>query len=349
MNTAKKVSNEQRVFEFLLENPMSSQEKAAKELNLEELTVQACLEGLIKQRKVVSQVLPSGNDREADCSVFYSARSNAFRDIRSADELIKYLSDSSRRLENSDYIYHYTSLANAIKIIAGQVWHLASPRDMNDQLEYRTGDPSRWKDIFFTSFMTEEKENIGMWSMYAQPWEAGVKIAIPSKTAREWIADIRKIYEISIEDYKKTGREMTLEKGWLKLVSVAYTNAFEARLSGKPKLIWSNQINSHIQDFPCEELTGYVKDQAWAYEKEIRIMADFPNKDSFQRAAIDVPDAVVDSMILTPSPLFEGDFYSEIQKAVKREIHTDKSLFNGKLNIKTVCSQCKWKVNQNIG
>ena len=49
---------------------------------------------------------------------------------------------------------------------------------MNDRLEYKTGrslDPTRWNNLFFSSFMCEDKENIGMWSMYSQPLGEGRK------------------------------------------------------------------------------------------------------------------------------------------------------------------------------
>ena len=42
---------------------------------------------------------------------------------------------------------------------------------MNDNLEYKNGDPHRLRNLFFSCFMCEDKESIGMWSMYAQPWE----------------------------------------------------------------------------------------------------------------------------------------------------------------------------------
>ncbi len=351
METVGQKSDGKWLIDFLRENPMSSCHKIAENFNMEEEAVRLALEKLKLHGKIREVTLPLGNDLELYSKLFYSVWSNAFRDLRTPDELVAYLSDASRRLENSEYIYHYTSLENAIKIMKGSLWHLADPKDMNDQLEYKNGDRAKWKNIFFASFMAEDKESIGMWSMYAQPWESGVKIAIPSKTAREWIAKTPIVYEISTQTFQKTGRTARLGEGELKLSAVAYTNGFEMTPPGKFKIMWSNQTNEHISNLRQyqRELTGYMKDQAWAYEKEIRIMADFPNLNGFQRVGIDVPDFVINAMILTPSPLFEGDFYEKLHQTVQREVQIDRSLFSGRLNVKSICQNCTWKRRQTIG
>jgi hypothetical protein len=92
-----------------------------------------------------------------------------------------------------------------------------------------------------------------------------------------------------------------------------------------------------------KELTGYVKDMAWSYEKEIRIQAEFNNKEDLSRVSIDLPNEVIDTMIITASPLFEGDLYTELQKEIKRHISIDNSLFKERLIVKTVCQTCELK------
>ena len=52
---------------------------------------------------------------------------------------------------------------------------------MNDQLEYERGEKMIWEHLAFASFMTECKESIGMWSMYAQEWQDGIMLKIPKK------------------------------------------------------------------------------------------------------------------------------------------------------------------------
>ena len=56
-------------------------------------------------------------------------------EITSSKDLIAYL-DSSERLNKRKYLYHYTTIRNAIAIFKSGTWHLGNPRDMNDVVEY---------------------------------------------------------------------------------------------------------------------------------------------------------------------------------------------------------------------
>ena len=266
----------------------------------------------------------------------------SFRDISTSEELINYLSDSAERLKNSGYIYHYTTLPVLIKMVKSKKWHLANAKKMNDRLEYDNGDMKKWKNIFFSSFMTEDKESIGMWSMYAQPWEKGIKIAIPSLIARKWIKSIVKLSEVSMGNFETTGRTFEVAKGNIRLSAVAYCNTdSRTQKDIKEKVCWSNVTNTILRSAARDlSLTGYIKDMAWAYEKEIRIRAEFDNTNDFERVAIDLPDDVIDSMTITASPLFEGMLLNEIEKEIERQLKIDNSLFTGRLNIKTICQSC---------
>lgn len=268
----------------------------------------------------------------------------AFKDISTAHDLIEYLCDSKERLKNSGYIYHYTTLPVLIKMLKSKTWHLAAAYNMNDRLEYESGDIKKWNNIFFSSFMTEDKESIGMWSMYAQPWEKGIKIAIPSFIALKWIKNTTELSEVSMINYETTGRTVDFQKEQIKLSSVAYCNTNSlTRKDTEEKLCWSNVTNTILRSIARDSImTGYIKDMAWAYEKEIRIKAEFHNYQGFERVAIDLPEYVVDSMIITASPLFKGELTQEIKKEIQHQLKTDKSLFTGRLNIKTICQTCEF-------
>lgn len=269
-----------------------------------------------------------------------------FKEIVNSDQMIRYLSDSRRRLEHSEYIFHYTSAEVVINMLKKKEWHLGSALFMNDRLEYDNGDLKLWPNIFFSSFMTEDVESIGMWSMYAQPWHSGVIIRIPSCIARDWIKSIQVIKEI--DQYSKlfTGRSIQVETdSTVKLSSVVYCNTDRIRTSDTPeKLTWSTASNTNLEGAShIRELTGYVKDLAWSYEKEIRIVARFDNKLSFQRAAVDISDEIIDSMTLTASPNFLGDLSQVIYNKTGIMMKTEESLFSGKLNSKSICDQCDLK------
>lgn len=269
---------------------------------------------------------------------------NSFANISTSDKLIKYLEDTDRRLRNSGYLYHYTTLRTVVSMINNNSWHLASAANMNDKLEYDNGNEKKWNNLFFSCFMTEEKESIGMWSMYAQPWEAGVKIAIPKEVVRHWINETKEVQEISVEDYRKTGQTIKIDpnNATLKISAVAYSNvdSLEAK-SNQEKLIWSTATNTIIKNAThLEALTGYVKDMAWSYEKETRIKAEFANNNGFKRVAIELTDEVIDSMIITASPLFKGNLQQKLKDEIDRQLRTEESMFSGRLNIRTICQDC---------
>ena len=115
-----------------------------------------------------------------------------FKKITNANELISYLCNINDRLKKTSSLCQYTSLKAVINIISNGYWYLGSPKNMNDGLELQQGLNTK-DNIFFSSFMAEQKESIAMWSMYAQPWEDGVMISIPVKAFKQWIKGKRQI------------------------------------------------------------------------------------------------------------------------------------------------------------
>ena len=64
----------------------------------------------------------------------------AFKDLRTAEELVNYLDAQSKRLENSPYLFQYTRLSSLVAMVKNKKWHLCNAEGMNDVLEYRDGD-----------------------------------------------------------------------------------------------------------------------------------------------------------------------------------------------------------------
>jgi len=216
-----------------------------------------------------------------------------FSKIETAKELVLYLDDFYTRTKNYSYIYHYTSLRNLIKILRGGYWHLANAKEMNDQLEYQHGDSNRWKRIYFASFMMDSKESIGIWSMYAQPWETGVKIALPVSAVKKWIKETSFLYTLKKDDtgdfnFSSPSLKLSDIDADLKLSAVVYSNADSLETSNQGEcLSWSTSTNTIIRNaYKFPELTGYIKDKAWDYEKELRLKVVMPSECNFDRIAI---------------------------------------------------------------
>lgn len=272
----------------------------------------------------------------------------SFDTIANSTDLIKYL-DESYRLRNSAYLYQYTSISALVNMLRSQTMHLSNAKYMNDQLEYQNGDPEIWKNLFFSCFMMEEDESIGMWSMYAQPWRDGVKISIQKDILRRWVKETKELIEISQITKQPTGRVISDTDAFrIWLSAVAYSNYDGLSLKEDAEILrCGTQENKILRNVPHQpELTGYIKDMAWAYEKEVRVKTQFDNSVGFERVAIKMPDYVVESMVITPSPLFEGDLMDRLEKEIRHQMRTSASKFVGKLNIRSACDSCSIKLEQ---
>lgn len=64
------------------------------------------------------------------------------------------------------------------------------------------------------------------------------------------------------------------------------------------------------------------------------------NTNGIERVAIPLSDEIIDSIIITAGPLFEGDLQDEIEKEIDYSFKLEKSLFWRKLQIKSICSDC---------
>lgn len=61
------------------------------------------------------------------------------------------------------------------------------------------------------------------------------------------------------------------------------------------------------------------------------------------KLAIKFTDEVIQSLIITPSPLFEGDFMDKLENEIKSKVNEKNlstSLFKDKLTIHNTCENC---------
>lgn len=263
-----------------------------------------------------------------------------FKKIKNANELISYLCNINDRLKNTLSLCQYTNLNAVINIISNSYWYLGSPVNMNDGLELQRGLNTK-DNIFFSSFMAEQKESIAMWSMYAQPWEDGVMISIPVKVFKQWIRDIKVVYSADPRT-KKVDRDtfVYLDQAKVSVTRVAYTDQgandeIENINCGGA----TNYIFKLIDDL---SLIGYIKDDAWSYEKEVRLRVDLGHGIHYKAVAIDVPEYVIDSMIITKGPRFDGNLMNRLKDEIDRKMKTQSSLFFDKLKY-TPCDGCSYR------
>ena len=129
------------------------------------------------------------------------------------------------------------------------MWWLGSPEQMNDRLEYKNGDSRRWTNLFFASFMGEEKESMGMWSMYGQPWQKGVKIEVPKDKVRALIKETKEVFMINKSNpNKKISIELNNESNRVWISRVAYSNQDNKEDTTLETLYCGSQTNQLLCD-----------------------------------------------------------------------------------------------------
>lgn len=295
--------------------------------------------GKLKLSEISPELIERGkkyiNELDLSKVEFSGGKVTRFDEITNSIEMMRFLSSRSKIKDLSEeYISHYTNYDVAKKIVSSRKIRLGNPKNMNDGLEFSSPKMDSSK-LYFASFSIENGENIGMWSMYGQPWENGIKISIPKKLFLSWTEKIKKVYCIDSKTNETITNEPLVEGMFKPSISrVAY---IEWDNNGKVSFIrCGNTKNYKVKDIDSPIFMGQIKDAAWSYEKEIRLRVDLGNRIAGAQVAIEIPDEIMNSIVITTGPRFKNSISNEQFKDVA---DIRKSIFAGKLNY-VYCDRC---------
>ena len=277
---------------------------------------------------------------------YETQRITDFSLINEAEDLLRYLTDSNHRLKNDSYVCQYTSLRAAFSIIKSGYWYLGNPKAMNDKLEYERYDEYKWNNIFYSSFMIEKNESIGMWSMYAQPWDKGVMISIPTNLFKKWARETEYVYRADPET-KKTDENDRLDKNTAKISigRVAYTDYEYNTKDNKACISCGDAKNHNFTDlYHYDALIGLIKDEAWSYEKEIRLRVDLKDVNNFKGVSLKIPEYILKAIIITLGPRHFQIDSKELRFISKKGIGIKNSVFYNKLQW-IPCDSCEKSID----
>lgn len=250
---------------------------------------------------------------------------DVFNSINSAKELRNFLEMKGK---NHKYYYHYTTWDTFIKIYENKSFlatnHLS--KNLNDQHELRN---KKGDSLYHVSFSYGEAEIMPMWILYGIPKTQAVRIGIPKKHMKEWIAELQR-------DKKRFDM--------VTLTDIIYQN--EKNEKNKEKIIYSWQ-ELH-RDFSKNELkispdlVGCVKHYAWRYENEVRLLVSLPQKTD-ERIKFEFSDDIRDSFEIMTGPHFDistcknRELYDELCK----ENRISQSIFkSNEVNYRELCGNC---------
>ncbi len=271
-----------------------------------------------------------------------------FEKISDIQDLITYLKNDAERFENTKYgdtryMYHYTDINAAISILKNGFWYLGSPKYMNDKLEYGFGCENDWENLFFGSFMYNVPESIGMWSMYAQPWEQGVILKVPVADFKKWKRAISKgtasVYLANPKTKEKTAHLLNESEFEVYINGVVYSNAKSKMTNESEKTYYRSRKNDILKNLLQNPLLlGYIKDNAWSYEQETRLTIKLNAGVKSEALSIKIPDEVIKQIGIVYGPKFIGDKNLFINNGITNS--TEHSLFTNRLD-RIYCDRCK--------
>lgn len=213
-----------------------------------------------------------------------------FADIKTAKELKGYLEKQAFHF-NRKSVFHYTNLESLLEIIKSKKLKFSTFEKTNDVIEDEFINDSIRKKFYFC-FMRSMQENFGMWAMYGGITDNQEK-------------NLRNTY-VKIEFDVKELRKI-VKKNNIQASLVAYTDMVKADDDNSYGIISCGDcINKNkITVDKKGILSGYIKDNAWKYEKELRLWSD--------NEFVSIEE-IISSIKIIPSPMVSLKKFKELIK-----------------------------------
>jgi len=261
--------------------------------------------------------------------------------LRSLDEIRDFLVRRGSLHKNG--YYHYTNLSAWLGMKAVKKIHLSLGRRMNDLAEPDKGDVEKWRRTYVASFSFGKLENVAMWGIYGNPFDEALRIRFGRGDVLE---DVRKIKDrqAKIFSVKKT------EDSQFKYVDLSDEICERTEISlhdigywtGR-SLYWDgNKMSARrcpdIGEAPRRrDMTGFVKNVAWQYERETRLVITLPNSVVRPPDMIAIPfEAAIDNAEVLRGPCTTPDKCSQMDN------HEPSRLY-GKVRFRHHCDACAVK------
>lgn len=262
-------------------------------------------------------------------------------DIKNIDSMITFLKERGR---SHDYYYHYTTWNSLTKIFSNKTFVLTRGNsiEINDQHEaLMKGSMEEWKKIYVGCFSFGSSEIMAMWGLYCLPWQDAVRIAIPKAKMIKWVNSITQITTFdSIENI------VYQENFDLSLNDIVYVSGKKGsdalRLTHNGKSITVSETYPLYGIDTDPKMTGYIKNYAWQYEKEVRLRIRLSSAINAEKISVDIPHDVLRSIKVTTGPCFRWP-NDNLQEQLLLEGRIMPSGFEDLVKYKNLCEKCKHK------
>jgi len=238
---------------------------------------------------------------------------------------------------------------------------------MNDMQEITKGNLTDWKSIYISSFAYGKSENIAMWGIYGLPHNEAASISFPSKIFSKWIPVIKSVYDPE-NNYKEIDAEFEIQ-----LTDVVYAGGKRGsddqilKWNDKSLMIEQSANPNNLRFISSEEqMTGYIKNYAWAYENEVRIRIKLDKPIAQKRIAIKIPEEFfsmrekAENVKITYGPWnqdavkekkiqkFEAQLKADTSASIRIDnIEISTSEFTNLVRLKETCACCQLFMDNN--
>ena len=234
-----------------------------------------------------------------------------FKDIETAEQLLQSL---NAPISNPGWTmaYHYTNLESLFQIYKNKTLKLSNMTGMNDLLEKNFAKTCN--DYFFclSRGKKDNIENFGMWAMYGCIRE--------KKINDEDVTDYAKKIGVKIAFSKRILENITNQNSDLTMRLIAYGDF----ISGKKCLkIKSGSSSSTKKELHLDNsLYGYLKDNSWSYEKELRLCLSYDRSENYtpkdNSVFVSINEELLKNLEVYPSPLYDTEKCYELFEKLKK-------------------------------
>ena len=260
------------------------------------------------------------------------------KDIRTLEELRALLSESGR-VHNKGYFQYTTADAVEGMRKSHQIW-LAAGSEMNDLDEISRYDPERWKRMYVASFSASTHESIAMWAIYGRLPREAVRVRFRQQDVCAAIDKAR------ADGYVvEAGSGEVLEGNRFKIKSIELVDIVYRRknsLALRATTVRDEILRKESDEHRFKTLAGCIKDYAWEYEYEVRILVeladDIPSNMLPTKVALST-DAMMENLRVMTGPCCDDGLVRERLKAVE----ISPSHLYGRVKVKSLCNYCPCK------
>ena len=270
-----------------------------------------------------------------------------FKELDSLDSVKAFL--DLRAKKHSNY-YHYTTINALQSMLQSKKLHLSQGKTMNDLLEIKKIASETWDRLYVASFSFSTNESAALWHIYGNPLNQAICIRFSPSAIRNVLAQLK-----ASGQCQAVNTTQTYNIDYAKNVDVAYIQ------NNQTSLRWNRATlsESSCHDLPSintkSELVGYIKNIAWEYEQETRILVELKRnsrEDKFpDKIQIDAEALWSGVKILCGPCLDYKKFEDEMQKfyesnpsAIRLKLEYGKNLADSillnRVYFKTKCEHC---------